>query len=967
MLCFSLLGWGQYASARQFHSTLYTVNEGLPVTYVFCMYQDRYGFIWAGTPNGLSRFDGRRFVNYDLSHGLPSLRVDCVFQDSKHRLWVGTRYGMAQLLGERFKVYNTNDGAVINFVSAIWETSGGEIWAHTDVGVYRFHDSSWKKLSLYPGYHDRHCRMAVETTSGLVLCYPDCIVLSRKDRSWKMIERKPGGDPYYNRLVQHGGRVYINTRRSLYQVKEDGLVSLVNHANGVGHFNYFIDSHNRLWNTSKGQENIIRVSAPWNWEQEESILPSIYGQVNGIMEDRSGNFWMATQHGLLKLQETSHREVLGEEDSVIDIAASATLLHTGNILLSDGRRYRMLDRATLKTSLLPERGDLVDHVAYEKEHITWMLTRNVSLLRYRRGRIEDHSNLLESFAPNYFNSCIYDSMRGKLLITLDSILVEGDETGFRKIPLPSKLVNGPMNMQLSQAGGGRNLLFIPQQGLFELLPDNSLRLLLFYPQREYVSIYSNAVSDGSIWIAVQGRGLKEYRFNEKGALKLVDSVSMKEGLQRNLVTSFVTDRKGRHWVQTPSGLDLLWKNESGRWTVYNYSKARGLRSNNWYLGKVMADAEGLIWSSTLNNLFMIEAATVEMNIKPATVVIEAIYTGADGRKLQAQEAGATGYFDLPYKPSMRYVDNTIKINFAGLAFTDNPEIKYSYKLEPIHADWIAGSNNSSVTFVDLGAGNYTFSVRARDGAAPWSEPAQYSFSIMRPAWQEWWFITSIVLFVAMLGYRFYAFRMQQMKQLMAMRTRISRDLHDDIGATLSGIYLYSHLTHQQIRNSEPREAEASLKLIQESSLEMADRLNDIVWVVNPDNDDLSKLMKRLKEYTVGIATVKQINTVMKVSADVEKIKLSMLARKNIYLLFKEAVNNAVKYSNCHSLHFTVGMQNKDLEFVLEDDGKGFNEPEVIKGNGLNNMEKRAKEMGAELKFSSQPGKGTSINLQLRIT
>ena len=225
-----------------------------------------------------------------------------------------------------------------------------------------------------------------------------------------MIERKPFGDPYYNRLVQHGGKVYVNTRRSLYQVKEDGLVSIVNHANGVGHFNYFIDSQNRLWNTSKGQENVIRISTPWNWEQEQSSLPAVYGQVNGIMEDRAGNIWMATQHGLLKLQETSYREVLREQDSVVDIAASATLLHTGNILLSDGRRYRLLDRGTLKTSLLPERGDLVDHVAYDKKNTTWMLTRNVLLLRYKDGRVEDHSNLLESFAPNYFNSCIYDSL-----------------------------------------------------------------------------------------------------------------------------------------------------------------------------------------------------------------------------------------------------------------------------------------------------------------------------------------------------------------------------------------------------------------------------------------------------------------------------------------------------------------------------------------------------------------------------
>jgi signal transduction histidine kinase len=203
---------------------------------------------------------------------------------------------------------------------------------------------------------------------------------------------------------------------------------------------------------------------------------------------------------------------------------------------------------------------------------------------------------------------------------------------------------------------------------------------------------------------------------------------------------------------------------------------------------------------------------------------------------------------------------------------------------------------------------------------------------------------------------------EQQVKLYQQRMRISSDLHDEIGATLSGIALYSQLTKTQMQAHKSEEVEQSLERMQQSATEMVHKLSDIVWAVNPSKDSLEELWQKLDDYAREIASTKNIKVQNIVALSVQGIKLSMEDRRNIYLLLKESINNAVKYSDCCELKLSIANKNNQLIFTVSDNGKGFDQQHPQKGNGLLFMNHRAKELNAQLLMESALTIGTSIQL-----
>ncbi len=205
------------------------------------------------------------------------------------------------------------------------------------------------------------------------------------------------------------------------------------------------------------------------------------------------------------------------------------------------------------------------------------------------------------------------------------------------------------------------------------------------------------------------------------------------------------------------------------------------------------------------------------------------------------------------------------------------------------------------------------------------------------------------------------------KEKMNERLRISRELHDDVGSTLSGIVLYSHLAEDQVQAQQPAEVKSSLNKIQQSANEMVRRLNDIVWAVNPDHNSLKDLMQKLEEYATEMAMVRNIKVQTNIPESIAELKLPVEVLHNIYLLFKEAINNSVKYSNASSLELAVQHLKHLMEFTIRDNGKGFNMATIKKGNGIMNMQKRAEEIDAEFSIKSSIFEGTTVSLKSKIT
>jgi signal transduction histidine kinase len=208
--------------------------------------------------------------------------------------------------------------------------------------------------------------------------------------------------------------------------------------------------------------------------------------------------------------------------------------------------------------------------------------------------------------------------------------------------------------------------------------------------------------------------------------------------------------------------------------------------------------------------------------------------------------------------------------------------------------------------------------------------------------------------------------LQSQQAILNERLRISGELHDEVGATLSGIAMYSHLAKEQIKTDQSTEIEKSLNIMQQSSGEMVNKLNDIVWLINPEQDSLQKLIERLEEYATNMAVIKNMQVKVIVPEKIAAINLPVEYRRNIYLFCKEAINNAVKYSNGSLLELIIKETEGKLEFSVSDNGKGFDAVMVRRGNGLENMQKRADEIGAKLILQSKLSEGAMVSMQCEI-
>lgn len=238
-------------------------------------------------------------------------------------------------------------------------------------------------------------------------------------------------------------------------------------------------------------------------------------------------------------------------------------------------------------------------------------------------------------------------------------------------------------------------------------------------------------------------------------------------------------------------------------------------------------------------------------------------------------------------------------------------------------------------------------------------------------------ITGLVLFALLLIILFLIFRknsiqkqhiarLKEKEALFRERNRIASDLHDDIGAALSSIRIYSSAANTHIE-SNPLESKKLIKRINDSSAEMMEKMSDIVWSIHPQDDSFESIILRMKSFATEILSSAEIDVNYTVDKNIYSLRTPALLKRNFYLIFKEAVNNIVKYSKAKKTTIEIQQLGATLQLSISDDGCGFDANQVNKGNGLNNMELRAQALGGKLHCVSQPDKGTSIQLSIPIT
>ncbi len=224
-----------------------------------------------------------------------------------------------------------------------------------------------------------------------------------------------------------------------------------------------------------------------------------------------------------------------------------------------------------------------------------------------------------------------------------------------------------------------------------------------------------------------------------------------------------------------------------------------------------------------------------------------------------------------------------------------------------------------------------------------------------------YFIAGLVLFTILSFFAYRNYRTRQRLKVQMLRNKIASDLHDDIGSTLSSISIFSQLALE-----ESKEVRPMLQTIGDSSRKMLDAMADIVWTIKPENDQFEKIILRMRSFAYELLGAKKIEFRFVTDKNIADVKLSMEARRNLYLIFKEATNNMVKYAEASKAMFNIKEEHGKLMMLINDNGKGFDSNKETQGNGLKNMKKRAEEMGAVLRIDSLPGIGTTIKLELAV-
>ncbi|HMS42830.1 MAG TPA: histidine kinase, partial [Pyrinomonadaceae bacterium] len=419
-------------------------------------------------------------------------------------------------------------------------------------------------------------------------------------------------------------------------------------------------------------------------------------------------------------------------------------------------------------------------------------------------------------------------------------------------------------------------------------------------QRNFVTKF---LSDdkGRLWFSTSSRGLFRVE-NPNDETPVFTNFSTANGLSSNQTNCLTKDKLGRIYVTTGKGINRI---EPDTERIKIFTQNDGLPSN--LIQMCYADVNGNLWFSSVSSLIKY-TPTAEKPSAPPPILIDQI--SINGKPQPVSELGEKEIKNLQFNSDERQ----IQIGFFAISFEAGETLRYQYKLN--NQDWSAPSDQRSVSF-DLAAGSYEFAVRAinSDGAVS-EKTAVASFKILPPIWQRWWFLLLTFLFVAGAVFALDRYRVAKTRQVEAalealrksreerfaelqrVRTRIATDLHDDIGSSLTQIAVLTEVARGQASFLEAENLSTPLERIKNVSKELVAVMSDVGWAINPQKDFLQDLVQRMRRFASDVFTTRGIKFEFIVPEIEENLSLGANIRREVFAIFKESVNNAVKYSEC---------------------------------------------------------------------
>jgi ligand-binding sensor domain-containing protein/signal transduction histidine kinase len=975
--------------------TNYGTNEGLPHPIVSDILETREGIYWVATNGGLCRFNPKGWpvsatesTRYPQSEG-PMFTVFTpagadrnarafrrLLQGRDGTVWGGTFKGLFRIaqIGGRVELLPVDFGMPIELaeqspIGALLEDRERTLWIGTDTGLYRRGpDGRAVRYDKRDGLPDEHIHDLLEDHRG---------------KLW--VGTRHGG---LFRLAAEAGPEPPNVTR-LYISKNNDLAGWV--------FDLHESSDGNLW---VGTNTALLEFSP---DDEEQETPShVYSKTSGfsyheianVSEDRDGNLWLGTVNGAMKIARNGFL-TFNEQDGIYSVnslfeSGAGELYAYGYVVgdrhasVFDGGKIDILNPGTLMywfsvgrfdgqrfTWLRPDAWRDVTLSWSDKPFIIhtrtgeWWFGTVVGL--YLFPRVSNFSELKTAHPVTVSTPkdglalpvvySIYEDSRGDIWFST----VVSTSNGLARWERPTRTVRDmshtegwtPLKEKLAASfaedRAGNVWLGFNQGGLARYAAG---RFTVFttedgLPQGRINDLHLDR--EGRLWAATSRGGLS--RVDEPNAERpSFVNYSIAQGLSSNSTSAITEDLYGRIYAGTGRGLDQI---APGTGQIKHFTTADGLVAGE--IVTAFRDRSGTLWFGTSQGLSRFTPQPDAPPLVPPILI--------NGLRLagERQNVSALGEAEIVL-PELTHDKNQMQIDFVGLTFAPGESLRYQYKLEGADADWGAPTEQRTVNLASLSPGKYKFLVRAvtSDGAVS-PQPAAVTFTILRPIWQRWWFLALTAALLISAAFALYRYRVARIFELANVRTRIATDLHDDIGANLTKIAILSEVVKQQLGNGKGEKDDA-LSSIARISRESVAAMSDIVWAVNPRRDSLRDLVRRMRRHAEEVFVPRDIR--LDFRAPEPNLKLGVDVRRDLFLIFKEAVNNAVRHSGCSRVAIALAVTGQSLEFEIKDNGIGFDPKAESDGQGLTNMRERARKLGGELELISEPSGGTRIRVRV---
>ncbi|MBS1808870.1 MAG: hypothetical protein JST84_11805 [Acidobacteria bacterium] len=1007
----------------------YTAVDGLPQNNINQIVFDSRGFIWFCTNEGFARFDGYKFTNYGVEQGLPHRNVNDLIETRSGDYWLATNSGLVRFFPQgnpnqaaksngRFLAYNlTNERSGYMF-SALLEDRAGRIWCGTETGLlrlekvgsdYALHPTElWqrdnKKYSIEGLLEDRNGILWAGSYGKIFRIFPD-----GTREQYGELEGLPNIE--IKRLYEdREGKIWAGTGKGLLQLEahpKSGqrlvkqTISTEEGLPGAWVRDVWQAADGAYWAAT--DRGLCRLVLSTNGAKPQiMVYTKDYGlsdyYIKRVVGDRFGNMWIGTANAGVMKWFIDGFTTFGYQDgaaAVISVREGSN----GEIFLAGyaPEKYLAQEDRTLKKSAAAlhwrlgkyENGQFIwvrpnvpskvqfslgwNQISFQDRQGEWWIATQSGLFRFPRvARFED----LASIAPKAIYTTqnglsnnnitrLFEDAKGDIWIANTSRehnnldRWERATNRIHQLNLDA-LKNRPVSALVEDRDGN---LWLGLSG--NVVPGGLARyrngVITDFSDVEtapHSSVYDLLLdTQGKLWMASGNNGASYISVPNAEQLDFT-RYSTANGLTSNRVMCLAEDKFGRIYLGTGKGVDQL-DQKTGR--IRHFSPADGLALGS--VDDILHDHDGTLWFATTQG-FSRFTPKPDPPTQPPLILIDTVRIGG-----QVQPISALGAIEVSL-PTINASEGQIEINYVGLSFAPGDPLSYQSKLEGVEENWQLPTKQRAINFANLAPGYYRFLVRAinADGIES-TLPASVSFRVAAPVYRRWWFIALCASAICGLAYAAYRYRVQHLLALERMRMRIATDLHDEVGSSLSQIAILSEVARQRLapeRELTTITAKEPLEKVAVTSREALDAMSDLVWAINPKRDQLSDLSQRMRRFASDTLTAKDI--VLRFHAPDAEVSLDADVRRQVFLIFKEAINNIVRHADATDVEVLFMLHDQHLSLRLKDNGCGFVEtnphPRQNGGNGLESMQRRAKELGGTLMIISDNGNGTLVQLDV---